>query len=356
MYNNYTDTPILKQEPLVSIIVPVWNVEPYIRQCLDSILAQTHRNLEIILVDDGSPDGCPAICDEYAAMDERIKVIHKENGGVAQARNRGLRAASGEWIAWVDPDDWVSAHFIQYMLDNALQYNADIVICGRCEEYTGNRNVFNPEFRKMNSEQAIKELLRDDVIRNYLCDKFWRASLFQGIAFPENYRVCEDVALVYRLFLRAGQIVCCPEAHYHYRIRAEGLTHNIALSDDLQVYRTRRERQDVVLDVYPGLKEAFQYDCLCAVISAWRSYYRFDRQQRRKNRAAYSEISAYVRQNPPGQKFLKSCGKAERLVLWLSRYDAWWSLVLADFINRLYRLKHGCDIWKWSFKDREASE
>ena len=345
-----------KRQPLVSIIVPVWNVEPYIRQCLDSIVSQSYQNLEIICVDDGSPDHCPEICDEYAARDSRIKVIHKENGGVAQARNTALRVVSGEWIAWIDSDDWVSAQFIQYMLNNALQYDADIVICGRYEEYTDRRNVFSPEFRIMNSEQAIKELLQDDEIRNYLCDKLWRANLFHGLAFSENYRVLEDVALVYRLFLQAGQIVCCPEAHYHYRIHDKGLTHNNTLINELQVFQIRKERREAVSAVYPRLKEALQYDCLCSAISVWRSYYKSDRQQRREKRTTFSEVSAYVRQNRPGERFLNSCGKAERLVIQLSRYDTWWSLVLADFFNRLYRLKNGGDICRWTFKENGATK
>ena len=96
------------KEPKISVVVPVYKVEPYLRKCLDSIVNQTYRNLEIILVDDGSPDNCGAICDEYAAGDSRIRVIHQENGGVSSARNAGLSAVTGEWVGWVDSDDWLS--------------------------------------------------------------------------------------------------------------------------------------------------------------------------------------------------------------------------------------------------------
>ena len=102
-------------EAKISVIVPVYKVEPYLRKCLDSIVGQTHRNLEIILVDDGSPDNCGAICDEYAARDERIKVIHKENGGVASARNAGLAVASGDYIGWVDSDDWIETDMMSQL-------------------------------------------------------------------------------------------------------------------------------------------------------------------------------------------------------------------------------------------------
>ena len=106
-------------EPKISVIVPVYKVEPYLRKCLDSIVGQTYQNLEIILVDDGSPDGCGAICDEYAAQDKRVRVIHKANGGVSSARNAGLTAATGEWIGWVDSDDWIEPDMYERMLELA---------------------------------------------------------------------------------------------------------------------------------------------------------------------------------------------------------------------------------------------
>ena len=116
------------QNPLVSIIVPIYKVEPYLRRCLDSIVNQTYTNLEIILVDDGSPDGCPQICDEYAAKDKRIIVIHKENGGLSSARNAGLKIASGAFISFVDSDDWVNDHYIETLYLAQNKFNADLVI------------------------------------------------------------------------------------------------------------------------------------------------------------------------------------------------------------------------------------
>lgn len=107
------------QNNLVSVIVPIYNVEPYLRKCVDSILAQTYINLEVILVDDGSPDGCPAICDEYKEKDERVKVIHKSNGGLSDARNAGLDAMTGEYVTFVDSDDWLEFDVIQTLVNEA---------------------------------------------------------------------------------------------------------------------------------------------------------------------------------------------------------------------------------------------
>lgn len=108
--------------PTISVIVPVYNVEPYLRQCVDSILGQTFRDFELILVDDGSPDGCPAICDEYAKMDSRVKVIHKENGGLSSARNAGLDVAKGKYIAFVDSDDWIHPEMSETMQNRMQQH------------------------------------------------------------------------------------------------------------------------------------------------------------------------------------------------------------------------------------------
>ena len=105
-------------EEKISVIIPVYNVEPYLRKCLDSVINQTYRNLEIIIVDDGSPDNCGAICDEYAARDDRVIVIHKKNGGVSAARNDGIRIASGKWITFVDPDDWCEPDYYEMLISS----------------------------------------------------------------------------------------------------------------------------------------------------------------------------------------------------------------------------------------------
>ena len=120
----------MKQQPLISVIVPVYNVEQYIHQCVDSILSQTYKNLEIILVDDGSPDNCPAICDEYARNDDRVKIIHQENGGISAARNSALDLCTGEYIAFVDSDDWIESNAYEEMMSEMQKKDLDVVFCG----------------------------------------------------------------------------------------------------------------------------------------------------------------------------------------------------------------------------------
>ena len=159
----------------ISVIVPVYKVEPYLRKCLDSIVNQTYRNLEIILVDDGSPDNCGRICDEYAERDNRIRVIHQKNGGVSSARNEGLKIASGDWIGWVDSDDWIEPDMFEYLLENAKKSKADIAVCSRKEWYK-DRCILRKWEKDilLNTEEALRQLLEDVQMQNYLWDKLWQ--------------------------------------------------------------------------------------------------------------------------------------------------------------------------------------
>lgn len=125
--------------PLISIIVPVYKVEKYLRRCLDSIAAQTYINLEVILVDDGSPDGCGKICDEYAAKDARFRVIHQKNGGLSAARNTGLDACMGNYVMFIDSDDYIAANMCEVLYKNAVQNDAQIVVCGFTFVFEGNK-------------------------------------------------------------------------------------------------------------------------------------------------------------------------------------------------------------------------
>lgn len=127
---------VVAEEPLISVIVPVYNVEKYLDKCVDSIVNQTYKNLEIILVDDGSPDNCPKMCDDWARKDKRIRVIHKKNGGVSSARNLGINNANGECIGFVDSDDWIEKKYIQKLYETLIQEGADIALCG-CNRVTG---------------------------------------------------------------------------------------------------------------------------------------------------------------------------------------------------------------------------
>lgn len=210
---------------LISVIVPVYKAEPYLRWCVDSILAQTYTNLEVILVDDGSPDNCGAICDEYAEKDARVKVIHKENGGVSSARNMGIDAASGAFICFVDSDDIINGKFVEYLKKTQETNDADIAYCG---------HICFGEFPKETTgasfeEQELLTLSGVDAMANQFAiwytpniwDKLIRYSLFEGLRFP-NAKRAEDLWVSYHLLAKAKSVAGIRKCKLYYYRATEG--------------------------------------------------------------------------------------------------------------------------------------
>lgn len=205
--------------PAISVIVPVYNVEKYLNRCVDSILAQTFADFELILVDDGSPDQSGAICDEYTEKDSRIKVVHKGNGGASSARNTGLDIARGQYIVFVDSDDWVQREMLYSMIRLMEVYNADIVEMGfyivreTIDEL--NKNT-EEEIVALNGLKAAESLYEDTFFGiNLLWGKLYSSSLFHELRFPEG-RVCEDISVVYKLFLKSKAIISSSKKVYYY--------------------------------------------------------------------------------------------------------------------------------------------
>lgn len=206
--------------PLISIIVPVYNVEGYLKKCLNSICDQTYKNLEIIIVDDGSTDCSGKICDDYTRKDKRIRVIHQVNGGLSAARNKGLDVATGEYIGFVDGDDWIDNDMYEFLYYLLSQHKADISICSHYVEKGNATKVkyASNAVQEMSSKEAIQLLAEDKVIRNYAWDKLFKRSLFAQLRFPLN-RYFEDIAVMYLVFYEASKVILkgCPKYHYLYR-------------------------------------------------------------------------------------------------------------------------------------------
>ena len=189
-----------KKCPLISIIVPIYNVEKYIYQCVDSILAQTYTNLEIILVDDGSPDNCPKICDDYAMHDARVKVIHKKNGGVSSARNKGIDLSSGELLTFLDADDQLPIDACEQMLEKLLQYNADIV-AGKVEKDVF-RWKYHDDFFIWKGEEGLKNSLLDNPFTYSAWGKIYKKEFVNEIRFREDIKINEDSLFVFEVLCK----------------------------------------------------------------------------------------------------------------------------------------------------------
>lgn len=212
---------------LLSVIVPIYKVEDYLPKCVESIRNQTHSNLEIILVDDGSPDGCGAICDEFAQKDSRIRVIHKENGGLSDARNTGIDVAKGDYLAFVDSDDWLEPDAFEAMLALAEKYDAKMVCAGRYNEdgATGAQSKgLCPEKEEfVPGKELVRRIFRWDHLDSAAWDKLYARELFREIRYPVG-RVVEDVPTTYHLVLLAGGAAMLPKPVYHYVCREQSIT------------------------------------------------------------------------------------------------------------------------------------
>ncbi|MDR1613956.1 MAG: glycosyltransferase [Campylobacteraceae bacterium] len=203
------------KQPLISVIVPIYNVEIYLKKCLDSIISQTYKNLEIILIDDGSPDNCGKICDEYALKDKRIKVIHKKNGGLSDARNAGLDAAKGEYIAFVDSDDYITENIYEELVGIAQKETADIVM--HTFYIIDNKGVKISQIEGADSLSIdeIRYLILMDKYSNCACDKLYKAELFKDLKFFVG-AYSEDLFIMPTLFFRAKKAVLINKPYYYY--------------------------------------------------------------------------------------------------------------------------------------------
>lgn len=204
-------------KPCISIITPVYKAERYIRRCVESLLAQTFTNFELILVNDGSPDNSGAICDEYARNDNRVKVIHKENGGVSSARQCGMEHASGEYTIHADPDDWADTTMLQELYDKAITENADIVICDYHSYKKKKHHYISQAPKSLEHKELLKQYLRQE-LHGSLCNKLIKKELYtkHGITFPREITRWEDLYVLCNILAHPVRTAYLPKAFYHY--------------------------------------------------------------------------------------------------------------------------------------------
>ncbi|MBR2289251.1 MAG: glycosyltransferase family 2 protein [Clostridia bacterium] len=238
-------------EKLVSIIVPVYNVEKYLARCVETIMAQTYQNIEIILVDDGSKDNSGKMCDEFASQDSRIKVIHKENGGISDVRNQGMKVATGDYIGFVDSDDYIAEDMFETLVNLLEENDADISIVSFYEYYNGILLGVrkNEEKEIMSKTEAIKELLIDRKIQSYTWNKLFKRELFDGLQFPTGKNF-EDIATLLLIFERANKVVLWENPKYYYLRRDDSIV-------GVRNTKTYTDYLEVIYDKYLYLKDKY---------------------------------------------------------------------------------------------------
>lgn len=263
-------------KPMISVIVPAYNVAPWLARCLDSILNQTYQKLEVIVVNDGSTDSTGTVLDEYAVKNCRIVAIHKENGGVTSARLRGIQEATGEWIGFVDGDDEIEPDMYERLLNNALKYHADVSHCGYKMLFPDGRiNCFHDtgQLLQQDSIAAIKALLDGSLVEPGLWNKLFRRRLFysmlQDNAMDTSIRINEDLLMNYYLFSRAKNTVFEDLCLYRYIVRQDSASRQKLNTH--KIYDPIKVKAQILEHVSDELKEQAWQAYLRTCISAYNS-------------------------------------------------------------------------------------
>lgn len=244
---------------LVSIIVPIYNVERYLERCIKSLISQTYEKIEIILVDDGSPDNCSLICDEWKKKDKRIKVIHKKNGGLSDARNAGLRIAAGSYIIFVDSDDWVEPNMIDVMLSELQKNNADTCACGIFYNYPEKETIRVEKYTVGDSLTFLEKLYDDAKYPVCAWNKLYKKKLLSNFEFPVG-KICEDAFTTYKLIDKANRIVQINIPLYHYSIRENSIMTVSFKKNRMDEEEAWRKNYEFVEKNYPEIKyKAFDF-------------------------------------------------------------------------------------------------
>lgn len=258
----------MSELPRISVIVPVYKVEAYVDQCIRSITEQTYRNLEIILVDDGSPDNSGAICDAWAAKDSRIRVIHKENGGGGLARNVALDLAKGDLIAFVDSDDYIAPGMYEHLYE-LLQSGADIAECGYVETLDDNAEFLSPDdnVQVYTPENAMREHISDTVFRQLIWNKLYRRKVVGDIRFPVGTRI-DDEFFTYRVLGNAKKLIRSNRVCYAYRQQPDSVMHQAFSLKKVEGLRAKQQRLAYLQTHMPSLEYEAKVDLLLSCVYA----------------------------------------------------------------------------------------
>lgn len=289
---------------LISVIVPIYKVENYLEACVDSIRAQTYKNLEIILVDDGSPDRCPEICDTYAQKDPRIRAIHKKNGGLSDARNVGMVAAKGAYLMFVDSDDWIEPDSIERLYDQIVVHSADMAIgcTKKFDDVTGEVLFCNYRGDRKTSVVGKHEMMKEDLRGGgwSACGKLYVSSVHQDIPFPIG-ETNEDEAIALRIIDRCKKIIKVDTLVYNYRARPDSICTSSFTESNLDWYKHCQADVQWIEEHHPELLELAQqklYSCillhLAEIAVAPKKYQHLALPLIRQVHTHYDQMKAYL--------------------------------------------------------------
>lgn len=326
---------------MISVIVPVYNVGKYVGQCLESVIGQSFRDLEIIVVDDGSTDGSGTICDEYALKDERIRVYHTENRGLSAARNYGIDRASGEYIAFLDSDDWIELNMYEVLWEIAEQTGADIVTCRFYQEYRDKTEESSGPQEPFTVEG--NEILHTYLFQRDVCQDSWnnlfKAELFRDLRFPEG-KSFEDYAIKPELLQKAGKMVYTPACLLHYRNRLNSLSNSHSMKSLIDYWVVFHERFEHLGRLSEDYYRITLSDCIGAVGRMWRWYAGCSADEKRWGQAYLDQMQQFC-----GEHCSEVMGdpRYSKHTKWTCRYAGTQNPVVFRALyqmNKLYRTKN----------------
>lgn len=317
-----------KEINMISVIVPVFKVEKYLPRCIESILMQSYENLEILLIDDGSPDYSGEICDIYKAKDKRIRVFHIDNSGLSGARNFGLNYAKGEFIGFIDSDDWIDRDMYKALIDTASRYDADVVECGFYDEYP-NKSVIKKKHEQLQvytNDNAVKAHLYGE-INSLFMTKLWKRKCFQEICFPTGH-VFEDTLIMYKVLEKVNKVIGLNRVMYHHTIRKDSISHSEEMEILIESWLANKNQFNDLRTKKPycndkRLMKHLLHNCAGAFSSIWHRFYGCSNTEKKKYRMQMEDIAFFTKQYYPLFGFPS----------WTLKYRI--SVFLAHFYNRL---------------------
>ncbi len=321
--------------PQISVIVPVYKVEDYLDRCLQSITSQTYQNLEILLVDDGSPDKSGAICDAWAEKDSRIHVIHQENSGAGAARNAALEAAGGELIGFVDSDDYIAPDFYTHLY-SMVKAGADIAECSYLETQADNA-IFDTEFREITQytpEEAMRGHIRDTVFRQLIWNKLYRREVLQGVRFPQEKTAIDDEYFTYQALGKARRLMRSETVLYAYRQQPGSIMHSPYSLKKLNGIRAKECRLAYLKEKMPALvleaRQELLYSCIYGMQGALWGL------SGRELEEARAYLNGVVVSQKPAEK--KGLSGKQKLLLSLAEWNLEKTANVLNFLIRIHVL------------------
>ena len=332
---------------MISVVIPFYNAEPTLERCVKSVLEQTYPDLEIILVNDGSTDRSSAIAECFANSDARVVLLTKENGGLSSARNYGLDRMKGEWVAFVDADDWIERNTFETALEKCQ--GADICVFGRSVDSPNRERRWAPTEKAelIDGETAIRRMIVDGTIGHAVWDKIYHRELFDSICFPTGHNY-EDARTTYRLLQKAQSIRLIPDICYHYLQNAGSIDHTFSIKNRLDHWSAYYELYQVFAEIDESFKTACVRQCAISMFYAWSSLWKATSEELKNQREYIDEIKSFVKEHRSDILHMKGCKAHAKITALLIPFGNRFSMLCVHALDCIYRRMKPMNVFEYS--------